>query len=167
MRGRLGGILRAVADPGFVFLLNTASCVTIAVVVYRWRRPVVESPSPAERILGAMRSGVRYVRHTPEFRAVCVRIGIFIRFGSAIWALLPILGRQELGFGALEYGLLVGALGVGAVTTATFLPRLRKKLSTGTMVNLATVLFVDAALVLANIRITPQAFVVMFLAGSG
>ena len=34
-------------------------------VLYRWRREPIESISPTERIVGAMRAGVRYVRHDP------------------------------------------------------------------------------------------------------
>lgn len=162
-----GGFLLAALNPGFVFLLNAASYVAVAVVVYRWPRPVVDHPLPAERVLAAMRSGVRYVRYTPEFRAVCVRAGLFILFGSAVWALLPIIGRQELGFGALGYGLLVGALGVGAVTTATILPWLRSKLSTDTLLNLATAAFAVTALALAFIRAPPLVFLAMFLGGVG
>ena len=35
--------------------------------------------------------------------------------GSALWALLPVIGQRQLGTGAAGFGLLMGCLGIGAV----------------------------------------------------
>jgi MFS family permease len=163
----IGGLLLAVANPGYVFLLNAAVFVALIVVVRRWRRPVVESPLPAERFLGAIRAGWRYARNAPDFRAVCARAALFLVFGSAVWALLPVVGRQRLGLEASGYGLLVGTLGVGAVTAAVFIPGLRRALSTEVLVGVATVSFAGAAVLLAFARNVPLAFLAMLLAGAG
>src|SRR5205085_10651494 len=61
----LGGLLVAAAGPGAVFLLNAVSCVGVIVVLYRWRRAPRQSVLPTERVAGAARAGLRYVRHAP------------------------------------------------------------------------------------------------------
>jgi len=49
---------------GLVFSLNALSFIAVLVVIYRWKRtPFFKSALPAERLLGSMRSGLRY---TPE-----------------------------------------------------------------------------------------------------
>ncbi len=54
--------------------------------------------------------------------------------GSALWALLPIVARHDLGLGAVGYGLLVGCLGGGAIVGAWLLPHLRGRTSTDRIV---------------------------------
>src|SRR5205807_3011512 len=92
----VGGLLVAAAGPWAVFLLNAASFVGVIVVLYRWRRAPRHSVLPTERVAGAVRAGLRYVRYAPALRAVLVRTLAFIVCGSALWGLLPVVGRREL-----------------------------------------------------------------------
>ena len=79
-----------------------------------------------KRCLGATAAGMRYVRHAPALQAVLVRTGVFILGASALWALLPVVARHELGLDATGYGIILGSLGFGAVGSASLLPRLRR-----------------------------------------
>jgi MFS family permease len=63
----LGGLTVAAAGPGATFLLNAVSFLGVLVVLARWRRPRETSALPAERFVGAMRTGLRYVRYAPTF----------------------------------------------------------------------------------------------------
>jgi MFS family permease len=109
-------------------------------VLYRWNEQRVKSVLPAERFSGAVRAGLRYVAHAPAFRAVLVRSGVFILFGSALWALLPVLVRTA-GRGPSAYGVLLGALGVGALIGAGCLPFVKHYVSLDQLVIGGTVLF--------------------------
>jgi MFS family permease len=137
----LGGAVVAAAGPGAVFLVNALSFIGILIVVYRWPARTVESVLPAERLVGATRAGLRYIRHAPELQAVLIRAGVFIVAGSALWALLPVLARQELGMEAAGFGLLLGCIGLGAIAGATLLPRLRGKYSLDRALVVATIVF--------------------------
>jgi MFS family permease len=140
----LGGLIVAALGSAAVFVLNALSFLGVMIVLYRWRRPEAVSVLPAEDVLSAMRSGMRYVRHAPALRAVLLRTGIFIFGGSALWALLPLVTRQELALDATGYGILLGCLGTGAVVGAFLLPRIEHKLSTDTLLTSAIVLFAFA-----------------------
>ena len=144
----LGGLVIAAAGPAAAFLLNSISFLGVIIVLYRWRREARRSNMPGERILGAMQAGLRYVRHAPDLRAVLWRSGAFIVFGSALWALFPVLARFDLGLGPTGYGLMLGALGVGAVTGAVLLQRLRRSLGVNALVAAGVAVF---ALVLASL----------------
>lgn len=137
----LGGLIVAAAGSGAVFILNALSFLGVILVLYRWQRPVGESALPAEDVVGAMRAGLRYVRFAPGLRAVLIRTAAFILGGSALWALLPLVARQELNLDATGYGLLLGCLGTGAVIGAALLPRVQNKLSTEGFLAGATMLF--------------------------
>ena len=152
----LGGVVVAAAGPGAVFLLNTLSFVGVLVVLYRWPAKFPESVLPAERLLGATRAGLRYIRYAPEIRAVLVRAGVFIAAGSALWALLPALARREIGLGAAGFGLLLGCIGLGAIGGATFLQRVRRQYSLDQVLVAATLMFAlvaAASALLSNLAV--------------
>ncbi|HEX8136261.1 MAG TPA: MFS transporter [Pyrinomonadaceae bacterium] len=148
----LGGLVVAAAGSWAVFLLNSLSFVGIILVLYRWRRETVESIAPTERVAGAMRAGLRYVRHSPELRAVLIRTGVFALCASALWAMLPLVARRELGLGAFAYGVMLGGLGAGAILGAVVMPGLRQAVSANMLVILGTVLFAVATAALAHVR---------------
>ena len=155
----LGGLLLSMAGPEVNFLLNAASYLGVLVVLYRWKRPSETSMLPAERFFGAMRTGVRYVRHSPEVLAVIARGSIFVLCASSLWALLPVVTR-DLGRGPAGYGLLLGALGAGAVSGAMVLPRLTRAGSTDLIVAVSNLVFAGAVLALALV----DRFWLLFLA---
>ena len=148
----LGGLLVAAFGSGPVFLLNAASFLGVLFTLYRWRRPVEKNNLPPEHVLGAMRAGVRYVRHTPAIRAVLVRAAAFVLSASALWALLPLVARRGLGLSAAGYGILLACLGLGAITGASFLPKVRSKIATNSLVAGATLIFAAVTLVLGYVR---------------
>jgi MFS family permease len=101
-----------------------------------WWRPPAAAPRrlPAERFMSAMSTGIRYARNNPALRATLVRAVAFFLFASAYWALLPLVVRTQIAAGAGVYGLLLGAIGGGAVGGAFLLPRLKARLGADRMV---------------------------------
>src|SRR5690606_8056367 len=120
---------------------------------------------PPEHFLGALRAGYRYARHSSAMRLVLIRTLGFFLFSSALWAMLPLVGRRELGLDAAGYGGLLGCMGAGAVAGALLLKQLRKKVASNTISILATLLFAAATLALALAHNAWLAGAVMFAAG--
>jgi MFS family permease len=162
----LGGLIVAVAGAQATFGLNAVSFVGVLIVLYRWHREKSPSALPPEHLFGAMVAGLRYARHAPGFRNVLWRLLLFVFPASALWALLPLVARQELGMGASGYGVLLGAVGVGAVIGAYLFPILRKKLSVDLYTSIATISYSLALLALAMSRSLPLLLLAMLLAGA-
>jgi hypothetical protein len=148
----LGGLIVAAAGTAAVFLLNAASFLGVLIVLCHWHRPQNASLLPPEHVFGAMRAGVRYVRHAPALHAVLLQVGSFIVCGTSLWALLPLIARHDLGLGAFGYGGLLGCLGLGAVAGAVLLPRIQQKVAINPLVAGATSLFAATTLVLAYVH---------------
>jgi len=167
----VGGLMVAafatvIIGAGAVFLVNSLSFVAVIVVLYYWRRtPLYKSALPAERLSGALLSGLRYLRYTPDLRATFVRTFAFAGFASAVWALLAVVARQDLRQGALAYGILNGCLGAGAVVGASFLPRLRQRLSTNMIVACSSAVFAGTLATLGLVRNVPLIVVALLAAG--
>src|SRR5579859_5194277 len=160
-----GGAIVAWLGPGANFLLNAASFMATIVVLYRWRRAPRRSPLPGERLISATRTGLRYARHATELHAVLVRTAAFIVCAGALWALLLLVARRDIGLSSGGYGLLLGGLGAGAVGGATLLPRLRDRLSADVRVAGGAVVFSLATLALGYVRDAAVLFTIMVAAG--
>ena len=73
-------------------------------------------------------------RHNPHLRATLIRAAGFFIFASAYWALLPLVARNQIAGGPKLYGILLGAIGVGAVCAAFALPWLKRRLGADQLV---------------------------------
>ncbi len=148
----LGGLIVGASGPWAVFFLNALSFIAIMVVIYRWRPAPRKSRLPPEDIIGAMRTGTRYLRYSPELQTVLVRSGVFVVCASALWALMAQQARRGLGLGSFGYGMLLGCIGFGAIAGAWLLPKLRERLSMNQLVAAGTVGFALATTSLAYVR---------------
>jgi MFS family permease/quinol monooxygenase YgiN len=162
----VGGAVVAAAGAGWVFAFNAASYLGIAAVLLVWKPPATEEPNDrGERILTALHAGRRYVWHAPGVRRVLLRTALFVPGGAALWSLLPLVASRSLGLGSGGYGLLLGALGVGAVGGALVLPAVRRSLGANGTLAAGAVVFAAVLAVLATVRIPWVAVVVLLPAG--
>jgi MFS family permease len=161
----LGGALVAAVGSGGVFLLNATSFLGVVFVIRRWKTAERSSVLPAERVAGAMRAGVRYARHSPAVRAVLVRTSAFILSASAVWALLPLVARRELGLGAIGYGALLGSIGIGAILGVVVLPPVRRRLSTDQLVTAGSAVYAASTAVVAFVPHMWAACAALFVLG--
>ncbi|MGB6977491.1 MAG: MFS transporter [Gammaproteobacteria bacterium] len=145
----LAGFIITLSGPAAVFAFNSISFLGVIIVFWLWRHEKVTSTLPAERLMGAMRAGFRYVRSSPALHNVLVRTFTFFIFVSASWALLPLVVRKKLGLGAGSYGALLSLLGVGAILAAVWLPKLHKRYNPDQLTNKGTLVFSLSILLLA------------------
>lgn len=148
----LAGLVVSLVGPWLTFALNAVSFVGVILVLFLWKREVKEPLLPAERFIGAMRTGVRFARSSRPLQAVLVRALAFFLFASAGTSLLPLIVRGEMHGSASEFGMLLAAIGIGAVGGATLLPRLRERVSRDRLVMIASLLYAVFLLVLALVR---------------
>jgi MFS family permease len=151
----LAGLVIATWGVSPVFALNAALTLVFAVILLAWRRPS-QTTAERERFLPALRAGSRYVRHEPVVRTLLLRFASFIFPASAVWALLPLIARQQLGLGADGYGVLFAGLGVGAITAALGLGAIKQKLSSNAVLALAGSAF---AVAFAGVALAPSMWV--------
>jgi MFS family permease len=161
----LGGALVAAAGAGWVFGINAISFVGVLGVLLLWRREPVEKALGPEHVRSALRAGTRYVRSSPRMKAILARASVFIVFASAMWALLPVVARSDLGLGSGGYGLLLGAVGIGAVAGTVTLPRLRARWSLDAMVAGGSVAFAVACVALAWVHVVALAALALVVTG--
>jgi MFS family permease len=151
---------------GLVFCLNAFSFLAVLGVIYRWKRkPYFTSALPAERLMGSLRAGARYVRFAPPIRAILVRAFLQTFFVSGMWALLAVVAQQDLHRGALGYGILNACIGLGAVIGAMLLPRLRRILSADRILAWSSLAFTLTLLVMGWVHYLVPLILALILGG--
>jgi len=124
----LTGVVILALGTAAPFWLDAVSNFGVIVVIWWWCPPARPLQRlPAERLSGALRSGLRYARYNAQLRATLVRAVGFFLFASAYWALLPLVARTQLRGGPTLYGVLLAAIGCGAVAGALLLPRTQRR----------------------------------------
>ncbi len=162
-----GGLLLASFGAAAAYGLDVLSYAFVIAALLWWKRPRAESNGLNEQFFGAFRAGVRYARASRELHVVLLRAAVFFLFASSVWALLPLVARRMLGGTAGFYGVMLGAVGAGAIVGALLLPRLRKRFDPDGLVLLASLLTAGVMAVLAAAPPQWVAVALMLLLGTG
>lgn len=158
-----GGVLVAAAGPASVFFLNAASFLGTILVLTSWRRPPQSRVRQA--VWASFREGFWFVVRSPLMRAPMLRVSAFAFAASAVWAVLPLLAREELGAGAAGYGSLLTAFGLGSVAISGLLPGLRGRFHPDRIIAPATALLAAVFLTLGFARHYPVVLAALLLGG--
>ncbi|MEE1613750.1 MFS transporter [Microvirga sp. CF3016] len=145
----LGGFLLAGLGAAAVYGFDVLTYVVVGGALLWWRREADADDGLRENFGGALRAGLRYARASRDLHRILWRAVLFFAFASAVWALLPIVARQEIGGGPSFYGLLLGSVGAGAIVGAILLPRARTRLGQDRLVLTATLVTAGATALLA------------------
>lgn len=163
----LGGLILSFWGLAAAYGADVASYVVTALALLWWRRENPKSAAPPEHLVGAMGAGLRYAFASPELQRVMLRAAGFFLFATAVWALLPVVARNLPGASAGLYGIMLGAIGLGAIGGALALPRLRLHWSTDAVLRIATVLVSGVLLTLAFTRSPSLAILMCLVCGAG
>jgi MFS family permease len=155
-----GGLLLASFGAAMAYGADVLSYVFVIAALLWWKRPPAADTGLSEQFFGAFRAGLRYARASRELHVVLLRAAVFFLFASAVWALLPLVSRRMLGGTAGFYGVMLGAVGAGAILGALLLPRLRQQLDADGLVLLASLL---SAVVMGVLALAPPQWVAVLL----
>lgn len=148
----LGGVVLASFGASVTYGVDVISYAFVIAALLWWKRSLAKEKALSERFFGAFRAGLRYSLASRELHVVLVRAFLFFVCASAVWALLPLVARKLLNGGAGFYGLLLGAVGLGAIGGAVMLPRLRQRLNADALLLAAALI---TALVMLLLALSP------------
>ncbi len=145
----IAGILIVVLGPESPFLINALSFIAIIWAFLWWKPKQASKETTKEAIPGAIKAGLRYARYSQPLRATLWRAFAFFISASGFWALLPIFVKTEMQAGADVYGLLIAAIGLGAVIGAFLLPKVKRKFSSDQITWIAAVFIIGTMMMSA------------------
>jgi MFS family permease len=157
----LGGLLLVAVGAGWCFTINGISFLAVLVSLWamqlqRYRAaPTTQSPW---RLLG---QGFRYLRSEPTLSGILWLSLCFSVFGMSYFSMLPAFVERVLHQGAVTYGWVMAATGLGAVTGALLIATNGARMSRGTWLTGANIVF---PLILAVFAFTGNIVVSFILA---
>ncbi len=162
----LSGLLIAWVGTWAAFAINAVSYAFVLAALITWKRPA-EPIHSVDNFGRSVLRGLEFAATDRVMRNVVIRVILFVIPASLLWSQLPLIAREQLGWDSRGYGYLVGAVGIGAVAAATWLPAMRRRIGVDQTVFVAMCLF---AIGLAAISVTSSkllALVAMLLMGTG
>lgn len=115
----LAGVLVVAIGEGWVFLVNGMSYIAVLAVLGSMRLPRAAEDKPPS--VHGLFAGFRYVRAHPPVRVALLLVAAVALFGSAGSVLLPVFAVEVYEMGANRLGMLMGAIGAGALVGALWL----------------------------------------------
>ncbi|OAV43342.1 MFS transporter [Lewinella sp. 4G2] len=124
----LGGHLITRFNIALPYWVDAATFLAVLVYIFFWRddrKAVQEKKHPPLSL--AIGDSWRFFRHTPALNHSIVKAATFFFAAGALWALLPLVAKDQLAGQADLYGYLVGAAGGGAVISSFAMGWLTKR----------------------------------------
>jgi MFS family permease len=163
----LAGVIIGPLGIAAPFVINAVSNLGVIGVLIRWREPRAAAAAlPPERFSSAVGIGLRYALNNVALRRTFVRTVAFFLFASSYWALLPLIARLRVTGGPAIYGLLLGAIGLGAVCAALVMPRWKRRLGADGLVAAASIGTTVALVLFAVAREPVVATIASVVAGA-
>ena len=135
----LGGLAIATFGIALPFWFFCAGNLAVLAALMWWRAPGRARESlPAERLMSATRTGLRYARNNRALDSTLIRAVAFFPFASAYWALLPLVARTQMHNGPEVYGVLLGMIGLGSILGSFALNRLKALLGPDRLATVGT-----------------------------
>lgn len=159
----IGGFLIIVAGPEIAFALNALSYLGVIIVLIALAREMPTPDREETSMVNAIALGVRFARFTPKFRKVLALAAMFAMTSAVVQSILP-NRTEEVGGGPGAYGLLLGAMGLGALAGGFSRQLVASRLG-GSALPVAVGLFGVAGTALGLVQSVELAVVTLLVAG--
>jgi predicted MFS family arabinose efflux permease len=132
----IGGIAIAAMGVAAPFWIFGAINVATVIVLLLWRSPRRSGARlPSEPLGSALRVGFHHAANNRHLVWTLGRAVAFFPAVSAYWALLPLLAREQMSGGPESFGVLLSAIGAGAIVGAFVLNWLKGRLGPDRLVD--------------------------------
>jgi MFS family permease len=163
----LSGLVIAYWGQGYTYLLNAISYLAVLAALVLMgkveqkqlagRRPKVDLPSIAE--------GIRFILQRPIILSTMV-LDFFATFFASANTLMPIIARDVLNVGAVQYGWLSSAQSMGAISAAFVISQAKEIRRQGPLFLWSVVIFGVATILFGLARTYPMALLALMFVGA-
>ncbi len=111
----VAGVLIAAVGDGWCFAVNAMSFIAVVGSLLAMDRSTLNPSTPTIRAKGQLREGFRYVAKTPTLAIPLIMTALVGMLAYEFQVTLPIVAAKVFHGGSTTYGVLVAAMGMGAV----------------------------------------------------
>lgn len=163
----IAGFAISTVGEGWCFLLNGLSYFAVigALTAMRIRRET--STEPPTGYWESLKEGWAYVYHHPPMKAILTLVALISLVGLPYSVLVPIYAKDILHGNAQTLGLLMGAVGAGALSGAVYLASRPNVLGLGRVIPAAVGGFGFTLLIFSQVRVLWLAMLCLYGLGLG
>jgi MFS family permease len=164
----LAGIVVAKVGEGACFMINTVSYLAVIMALLAMKLPKRSDESARQfSIAHSLVEGLRYTLATVPIRDVLLLLGLVGFMGMPYMTLMPVFAAEIHKSGADALGLMLGAVGFGALIGALFLAQRATVLGLGRIIVIATLGFGLGLIVFTVSRVFWLSLVILMGVGFG
>jgi predicted MFS family arabinose efflux permease len=164
----IGGLVLAHFGATASFALNAVSfgAVVLALSMYRTETPPPQRDSGIP-LLSTFAEPWRLVSRPGALRPAFLAMFWFTLGAGIFYALTPAFAKTSLGATPLAYGLMIGAMGAGAVVGASIMKRLRGRMNPRRLVVGTMLVFATSVAIVSRVSSVAVVMVLLVPAGAG
>jgi MFS family permease len=160
----IGGLLVAGVGEGWCFLGNALSYVAVIIGLLMMKSTTAQK-KPPQHFRAGVAEAFNFVRHTGPVGALLVLLGLISFTGLRYEILMPVYVKEMLHGGPTQFGLLMGASGVGAIFGSLILAMFSNDRTLGDWAALAAAGFGGSLVLLSFSHSFALSLLVMLLIG--
>ncbi len=164
----ISGFIIAAGGLAYVYIFNAVSFLAvIAALVFMGSVEQIKSSSVRNSVvsLPAIQEGIRFIINSPLIISTMI-LDFFATFFASANTLMPIIARDVLHVGAVEYGWLSAAQAIGAMIAAVVISQLREIKKQGAVFMMAVVVFGIATTLFGATRYLLVALAALVIVGA-
>jgi MFS family permease len=161
----VAGVLIGTLGVGMCFLLNGVSFLAVIAALFAIRVPPYRPAALPPSTWAHIREGLSYVRHDRRMLSIVVNIAVLSILGYPFLVLMPVVARDVLHRGAMEFGWMSSAVGLGALSGALLLAAYSRQLPKGRVLQSAAMAFGVVLASYALSRSLPLVLLLLVLTG--
>jgi MFS family permease len=163
----IGGVLIAMFGEAVCFLLNGISFSGVIVALLFMKLPGFVKPTSKKSVLKELREGLQYAWQILPIRYMISLAMVISFFGLPFQSFFPVYAADILNGNSQLLGLLVGALGAGALSGGLFLAARNNLNHLPMMIRNAALVFSVALMAFSFSRHSWLSLILLFIAGFG
>lgn len=163
----IGGLLIAMFGEAVCFLINGVSFSGVIIALLLMKLPGFVKPTAHKSVFKELKEGLHYAWNFPPTRYMISLAMVISFFGLPFQSFLPVYAADILNGDSQLLGLLVGALGAGALSGALFLASRNNISRLPLMIRNAALLFGLGLMAFSFSKQSWLSLVLLFIAGFG
>jgi len=161
----VGGTIVAALGEAPAFVINATTFLAVIAALLLMNLPPAVTSARQRRPLENLKEGFRYLWFTQRVLGLVVMVGAFSLVGFGTLTLLPVFAKDILKIGAMGFGQLLSAQGVGALLGALLIVIAGERFHKGHTLLFSRILIVPAIAGLAISRILWVSMALLGIAG--
>lgn len=159
------GILIAAVGIPLCFLLNGLSYLAVLAALFSIRLPPYRPRAAPPSTWAHIREGLRYVTGDRRVAMLALNVAVLSVFGFPFLVLMPVVARDVLGRGAVEFGWMSSAVGAGAMVGALGLAAFAARVPRARVIRVSSLAFGGMLWLFALSRSLPLSLAILALTG--